>query len=288
MKVEEINSVKHGGGASPKASPPATAASPGAPAKSARPKSRAWLWVLVLSALATTGYTLYKRYPDLAARLLAPAKPVHARPGPRSVPVVVAPARRGDLPVYLDGLGNVAALNTVTVRSRVDGEVINVAFVEGQSVHEGDLLAEIDPRPYQVQLAQAEGQLAKDQAALKFAKLDLARYESAPGTIVTQQQRDTAVAQVGQNEGLVKSDEGQIAAIMLQLTYCRITAPISGRIGLRLVDKGNLVRANDPNGLLVITQIEPISVVFSLSEDVLPQLLRRAARRGHGGRGAEP
>lgn len=240
-------------------------------------RGRRWPWLLAIIVLAGAGYETHRRYPELASGLLSRTKPAVVRQGSRTVPVVVAKVRQGDLPIYLDGLGTATALNTVTVRSRVDGEIIKLAFVEGSMVHQGDLLAEIDPRPYQVQLAQAQGQLAKDEAALNFSKLDLARYESAPKNIVTQQQRDTAIAQVGQNEGLVKSDQAQIQAIQLQLTYCRIIAPISGRVGLRIVDQGNLVRANDPSGLAVITQLEPISVVFSLSEDVLPQILKAKA-----------
>lgn len=193
-----------------------------------------------------------------------------------AVPVVVTRARHGDLPVYLRGLGTVTAYNTVTMRSRIDGALQKVAFTEGHLVAAGDLLAQIDPRPYQVQLEQAEGQMARDQASLANARLDLDRLQALfdQGTIA-RQQLDSAIAAAGQSEGAVKVDQAMIDNARLQLVYCRITAPIAGRVGLRLVDAGNMVRANDPNGLLVITQIEPIAVVFTIPEDALPALLRR-------------
>lgn len=193
--------------------------------------------------------------------------------GGYAVPVVVATTQRGDLPVYFNGLGTVTAFNTVTVRSRIDGQLIKADFTEGQFVHEGQLLAEIDPRPYQVQLSQAEGLLAKDQAQRKDAEVNFQRYQLLfQAGVIPQQQVDTQRALVGQFDGSIRSDEGQINNAKLQLTYCRITAPISGRVGLRLVDAGNMVHAADPNGLVVITQLQPISVIFSLPQDQLPQV----------------
>jgi multidrug efflux system membrane fusion protein len=186
---------------------------------------------------------------------------------------VVATAQQGDLPVYFNGLGTVTAFNTVTVHSRVDGQLISVAFKEGQFVHEGDLLAQIDPRPFQVQLEQAQGQLAKDQAQRKDAEANLERYKLLfKEGVIPQQQLDTQAALVGQFDGAITSDQSQIDNAKLQLTYSRITAPISGRIGLRLVDAGNIVHATDANGLLVITQLQPIAVLFSLPQDQLPQV----------------
>src|SRR4029077_7389732 len=158
------------------------------------------------------------------------------------VPVVVAPAQLGDLPVYFNGLGTVTAFNTVTVHSRVDGQLISVAFKEGEFVHEGDLLAQIDPRPFEVQLEQAQGQLAKDQAQRKDAEVNYGRFKLLFNEgVIPQQQLDTQAALVGQFDGSIRSDQGQIDNAKLQLTYSRITAPISGRIGLRLVDAGNIV-----------------------------------------------
>lgn len=203
-----------------------------------------------------------------------PEHPGTHRGGPKAIPVLTAPVVRGDIPIHLDGLGTVTALNTVTVKSRVDGELVRVAFIEGQQVKKGDLLAEIDPRPFEAQLAQAEGQLARDQALLDNARADLVRYEGLlkQDSIAAQQVTGQA-ALVRQYQANLRVDQGQIAAIKLQLGYCRITAPIGGRVGLRLVDPGNIVRANDANGLVVIAQTQPIAAVFTLPEDRLPAVM---------------
>ena len=243
-------------------------------------KSRWWFWVLILGVIAiSVWYFRGSRPASEAANPAAPGATSRGRGGVGMgmgnfvVPVVVATAQRGDLPVYFNGLGTVTAFNTVTVRSRVDGQLISVAFKEGQFIHEGDLLAQVDPRPFQVQLGQAQGQLAKDQALRKDAEVNLERFKLLfKEGVIPQQQLDTQAALVGQYDGAITSDQSQIDNAKLQLTYSRITAPISGRVGLRLVDAGNIVHANDPNGIVVITQLQPISVLFSLPQDQLPQV----------------
>lgn len=239
-------------------------------------KSRWWLWVVAVCIIALGGWYYYSaKNSSQAADPGAPAAAGKSKGGFNAanmvVPVVVATAQRGDLPVYFNGLGTVTAFNTVTVRSRVDGQLASVAFKEGQFVHQGELLAQIDPRPFQVQLEQAQGQLAKDQAQRKDAEVNLERFKLLfKEGVIPQQQLDTQAALVGQFDGAITSDQSQIDNAKLQLTYSRITAPISGRIGLRLVDVGNIVHATDTNGLLVITQLQPISVIFSLPQDQLP------------------
>lgn len=197
----------------------------------------------------------------------------------RAVPVVAAKARKGDMAVNLTGLGTVTALNTVTVRSRVDGQLIRVAFSEGQMVRQGDLLAEIDPRPFQVQLMQAEGQMAKDEAAFKNASMDQERFRSlVQQGILPKQQLDAQTSTVNQVEGALKSDKAQVESAKLNLTFSRITAPISGRVGLRLVDLGNMVRATDPTGLAVIAPIQPINVVFTIPADSIQKVLAQSRK----------
>lgn len=193
-----------------------------------------------------------------------------------AIPVAAEASVRSDFPVYLTGLGTVTALGSVTVRSRVDGELIRVAFKEGQTVHKGDVLAEIDPRPFKAQLMQAEGQLLHDEALLKNAEIDLSRYRTLlEQDSIAAQEVVTQEALVKQYRGTVMTDRGQIADAKLQLDYARIVSPISGRTGLRLVDQGNIVHASDSTGLVVITQMQPIAVVFTLSEDDLPAVMKR-------------
>jgi multidrug efflux system membrane fusion protein len=242
-----------------------------APAQVSQKRTYGWLWTLLV--LAVLGVGAWFAYPYIVSAL-KPAAAKGRKGGMRGAPVVVATARRGDLPIYIDEIATVTALNTVTVHTRVDGELDKVAFVEGQLVHQGDLLAEIDPRPYQVQLMQAQGALARDQALLDNAKLDLKRYQDAKDA-VSKQQLDTAAATVAQDIGNVKTDQGAIDSANLQLTYCKVTSPLTGKIGLRLVDQGNIVHAADTNGLAVITQLQPISVVFSVAQDQVPPILEK-------------
>ena len=198
----------------------------------------------------------------------------------RATPVAAVPARKGDISVTLSGLGTVTPLRTVTVRSRADGELTRVLFNEGQLVKAGELLAEIDPRAYQVQLAQAEGQLARDQALLANARIDLERYRTLfAQDSIAKQQVDTQDALVRQYEGTVRTDQAQVDNARLLLSYTRVTAPVAGRAGLRQLDQGNMVRAGDANGLVTITQLQPISVVFTIPQDALPAVLKRMQAR---------
>src|SRR5271169_3311135 len=198
----------------------------------------------------------------------------------RAVSVGVSTAVEQDMPVYLTGLGTVTAYNTVSVKSRVDGELLEVNFREGQQVNKGDLLVLIDPRPYEVQLASAQAQLFKDQASLRDAQLNYQRFKDLlqQSGAMSQQQVDTQQATTDQFEGAVRADQAAIDNAKLQIDYCHITAPVSGHIGLRLVDAGNIVHANDTNAMLVITQLQPISVIFTLPEDSLPVVVQRMKR----------
>lgn len=190
-------------------------------------------------------------------------------------PVQAATASTQSVPYYLSGLGTVTAANTVTVRSRVDGQLMALHFQEGQQVAAGALLAEIDPRPYQVALTQAQGQLAKDQATLSNARRDLSRYEKlAKTSLVSQQELDTQRSLVSETLGTLKADEGNVASAQLNLTYSRITAPIGGRVGLKQVDVGNYITSGDTTGLVVITETHPIDVVFSVAENNISQILK--------------
>ena len=242
-----------------------------------RSGTRAW-WAAGLIVLIVAGVWAW-----LAHRAAErEASGAAARAAAHAVPVVAVSAERGDMPIALNGLGSVTAFNTVTVRSRVDGELVKVAFQEGQFVRQGDRLAEIDPRPYEAQLTQAEGQLGRDTAQLTSARINLERYRDllAKG-FVSKQQTDDQASLVGQFEGAVKVDQGAIANAKLQIAYSKIDAPISGRIGLRLVDVGNIVHATDTSGLLVITQVEPIAVLFTIPEDELQPVLKKLAAGQH-------
>jgi len=242
-----------------------------------RAGARRLRWLLPAAAVAVLGWAVLSR--TISGQ--APSGRAGRGAAPRAVPVVGVAARTGDLGVFQNGLGTVTPVKTVTVRSRVDGELVSVAYREGQLVREGELLAQIDPRPYEVQLHQAEAQLAKDEAALANAKVDLERYQTLiQQDSISRQQLDTQAATVRQFEAALKSDQAQIESARLNLTYSRITAPISGVVGLRLVDPGNMVHASDQSGLLVITQQQPIAVVFTIPADHLqPVLQQRSAGR---------
>jgi multidrug efflux system membrane fusion protein len=254
------------------------AAGPSPAQERREPKSHRWLWILALVVVAGLGFW-YFRGPHASTEAQGPAAPAgggkgQGRQGGAAgfvVPVVVSTARKGDLPVYFNGLGTVTAFNTVTVHSRIDGQITKINFTEGQFVHQGEDLLDIDSRPYQVQLEQAEGQLSKDQAQLRDVQVNYERYQLLyKEGVIPKQQLDTQGSQVGQFEGSIKADQGVIDSAKLQIVYSHVAAPISGRVGLRLVDVGNIVHAADANGLLVITQLQPIAVIFSLPQDELP------------------
>jgi membrane fusion protein, multidrug efflux system len=231
-----------------------------------------WVALLVLFVLAAGGY-------GLVLRAGGAARPEATAPAARPVPVVAAPARARDMGVYITGLGSVTPLNTATIHTRVDGQLMSVRFQEGQHVNRGDLLAEIDPRPFEAQLTQYQGQLARDQALLDNARVDLERYQTlAAQDAIPTQQLDTQQSLVRQYAGAVENDQGLIDSARVQLTYCRITSPIGGRAGLRLVDPGNIVHAADAGGIVVITQLQPIAVVFTIPEDNIPAVLDRLQR----------
>ncbi len=233
---------------------------------------RGWLWLILLLVAAGAGALVVEHF-----NLLGTKTGRAGKAGPRSVPVVAAAVRRGDMNLYLSGLlGTVTAFQTVTVRTRVDGQIMKVYFTEGQMVKAGESLVEIDKRPYEVQLAQAQGQLARDQASLTQGRQDLKRdVELLKTKSVTPQTYDAQVSTVSQYVGAVKTDQAMIANAQLQITYCDITAPFSGRIGLRLVDMGNFVQAASQTALAVVTQLQPIAVDFPIPQDDIVRVQRK-------------
>ncbi len=275
------NPWETGAGQTPQALPrvderPSVPAQNGAAQDVSAPTERRhlWPWFLIAALAAGAWYTQPHWLPFVAPGL-AKGSAVPSKGG-KPIPVRTAAVERRDIPLYINGLGTVTSFKTVTIRSRVDGEVLKVAFTEGQMVHEGDLLAEIDARLFQAQLQQAQGTLAKDEAALQLAKLTLIRGQDLfKKNSISQQEIDTETAQVQTMEGTVQTDQAMVDTAKLQITYCRIIAPISGRIGLRLVDQGNIVHANDLTGMAVITQLQPIALVFPISHDEIPRVQKQ-------------
>jgi multidrug efflux system membrane fusion protein len=226
----------------------------------------------IMTMLALTGVCAYL----VGCSSSADSKQLKAQAAaPRAVSVATAQVQRQDVAVYLTGLGAVTAFNTANIKSRVDGQIMKVNFQEGQNVKEGESLIEIDPRPYQAALDQMQAQLFRDQAQLRDARLNLDRYTALiPSGSIAQQQVDTQKALVDQLDGTVRTDQAQIETAKLNIVYCHITAPFSGRVGLRQVDPGNIIHATDTNPMLILTQLQPIAVIFTLTEDVLPNVSR--------------
>jgi multidrug efflux system membrane fusion protein len=245
-----------------------------APGGVEQPKSTRWVLAGAL-LIALVGAVVFTRSRKATS---AGASPVASAASARPVPVVAVPARKRDVPVFLDGLGNAVPLVTVTVRPQVDGPLTTVLFQEGQRVKKGDLLARIDPRPFAIQLHQAQAALARDQAQAKNAKVNLARYTALHEQgLATQEQLDDQRATADQLAGTIKSDEAQIENAQLQLAYTEVRSPVDGVTGVRQVDQGNIVHASDANGIVVVTQLDPMAIVFTLPQDDLPQINREIA-----------
>lgn len=249
---------------------PAKPSPPSAPAGAPPRRASKWPWIVaILIVVLIVGLAILRRHPQSEA-----GAGRGGRGGfEQAIPIDTATAQKGDIGVYVSALGTVTPYYTVSVRSRVDGQLVKVYFKEGQLVHAGEPLAEIDPAPFEAAVEQAQGQLARDNALLENARLDLSRYQEAYSqNAIPKQQLDTQGSAVHQYEGTVKLDQATVTNAQVQLAYCHITAPITGRVGLRLVDPGNIVHASDSSPLVVITQLQPITVIFSVAEDFLPQI----------------
>jgi membrane fusion protein, multidrug efflux system len=266
--------------------PPEEGRGEGTPEPEKRSRKRARAGILIAIGAVIVLGVIYVRSRSQADQNSVQGRPRGGGGGSRSggfafgstgpLPVVAKAAEKGNLNVYLNGLGTVTPLATVTVRTQINGTLMEIHFQEGQMVNQGDLLSVIDPRPYQVALEQAEGQLLQAQAQLKEAQVDLTRYETlSEQDSIAKQQVDTQRALVTQYQGLVQTDQAAIDSAKLNLTYCHVIAPVSGRVGLRQVDQGNYVTPGDANGLVVLTEVKPITVIFTLPEDNVPQVVTR-------------
>lgn len=246
------------------------------PVEPPRRRSYAWVWILLLVLAGLVGFRVYQN--KQAEAQAAKAKAAAAN---RGVPITTTTATQGPIGVYISALGTVTSVYTATITSRVDGQIISVNYREGQMVHKGDILIQIDPRPYAAALTQAEGTLAHDEALLAEARIDMNRYQEAFNrNAIAKQQLDDQTQTVKQYEGSVKNDQGTVASATTNLDYATIRAPIDGRVGLRLVDPGNIVTAGSTTALVVIAQLQPITVIFSVAEDYLPQI-QKQMRAGH-------
>lgn len=243
----------------------------------ARKRSRTVLWIIVALIVVGLGLIAYRSHMAPKSAFAGGGRGGRGGFGMNGpVPVVARPAQKADINVILDGLGTVTPSSTATVRTQINGQLFRVNFTEGQLVNKGDLLAVIDPRPYEAALSQAQGQLLQAQAQLKEAQIDLERYVTLSAQdSISKQQVDAQKALVSQFEGMTKTDQAAVDNAQLNLAYCHITAPFPGRVGLRQIDQGNYVTTGDANGLVVLTQVDPITVIFSLAEDNIPSVVKQ-------------
>jgi membrane fusion protein, multidrug efflux system len=239
-------------------------------------KSKAWVWLIILLFIVAGGYFMYRQYQSMQTEAAA-----RNNNRPKAVPVTTAKAQKSDMNVYVEALGTVTPVYTENITSRVQGQIVDIHYREGQMVHKGDPLIDIDPRPYEATVTQMEGMLARDQAVLAEARIDLDRYQTAYSrNAIAKQQLDDQTQTVAQDEGTVKNDQGQLDNARLNVNYCHITSSIDGRVGLRLVDLGNIVQANSTTTLVVVTQLQPITVIFSVDQGYLGQI-QQQLRGGH-------
>jgi multidrug efflux system membrane fusion protein len=256
------------------AAPSTRTAPPPKPQRTEAPqahRSYLWVWIVVILVLAIGGLTYYRKQQAAAEAAKAKAAAAH-----RSVPITTDTVHQGPIGVYINALGTVTPVYTATITSRVDGQIVSVNYREGQMVRKGDVLIQVDSRPYQAALTQAQGTLAHDEALLSESRIDLDRYQLAFNrNAIAKQQLDDQTQTVKQNEGSVKNDQGTVASATTNLDYATIKAPIDGRVGLRLLDPGNIVIAGSTTPLVVITQLQPITVIFSVAEDYLPQIQKQ-------------